>query len=336
MAYETFRNEMTEQLLKTQPLDTTQRVLSTMDLVAANYDFEPKCTDLIVSDDSIPQIVRIYIAAKAVEGKSKHTLKQYLYILSRFFNSVHLPYDKVTANDIRVYLYTCQQKNGVAGSTLDRIRSIIATFYWWCVNEDYLEKNPAKKIQPIKHQHPERPYMTAFELKLMRNACKTPREHALVEFLFSTGCRVSEACSMKLDDIDFNNMNVFVRHGKGDKQRTTYLTPSAVVEIRKYLATRDVPSCYLFARARGRLSGDTPVSARVLETEIANILSRTTIKKNITPHVFRHTTATIAVRGGMPVDQLQRLLGHSNIGTTMIYAKSDDADVKRSHSKYIA
>lgn len=203
------------------------------------------------------------------------------------------------------------------------------------MNEDYLEKNPAKKVQPIKHQKPERPYMTPLELEIVRNACQTPKERAIVEFLYSTGCRVSEACSVRLDDINLTTMDVIIRHGKGDKRRITYLSAAAVVAIEAYLKTREIDSPFLFGRKRKRLS-DCGVSPRLLQTEVAEILARTNLSKKITPHVFRHTTATVAVRSGMPIDQVQRLMGHCDIGTTMIYAKSDDADVKRSHAKFIA
>ena len=336
MSYEQFRNEMTEQLLNTQSISTTQQVLSTMDMVAAGYDIEPKCTDLIVQEDDTPPIVRIYIAAKGVEGKSMHTLKQYRLTLTNFFKRTRLPLEKVTANDIRIYLFTYQQERGISNASLDGIRSNISSFFEWCVNEDYLQKNPAKKIQKIKFQKSERAAMSHLELEVIRSACRSNREHALIEFLFSSGCRISEVCDMLIEDVDLDNHTAVVQHGKGDKRRPIYLSDAAVVVLRKYLKARRDKDPHLFVRSRRYHTGVFSMTPDALRRDVAKVLARTKITTHITPHVFRHTFATLAMQSGMPVEQVQRILGHANISTTMIYAKCSDEDVKRSHSKFIA
>lgn len=337
MSYEQFRNEMTEKLLNTQTISTTQQVISTMDMVAAGYDIEPKCTDLIVQDDDgVPPIVRIYIAAKGIEGKSIHTLKQYRGTLTYFFKATGLPLEKVTANDIRIYLYNYQNARGISNASLDSIRSILTTFFEWCVNEDYLPKNPAKKIQKIKYQKSERAAMSHLELEIIRSACRSNREHALIEFLFSSGCRISEVCDMMIEDVDLDKHTAIVRHGKGDKRRPIYLSDAAAVILRKYLKARRDKDPHLFVRSRRYHTGVFSMTPDALRRDVAKVLARTKISTHITPHVFRHTFATLAIQSGMPVEQIQRVLGHANISTTMIYAKCSDEDVKRSHSKFIA
>ena len=337
MSYEQFRNEMTEKLLNTQTISTTQQVISTMDMVATGYDIEPKCTDLIVQDDDgVPPIVRIYIAAKGIEGKSIHTLKQYRGTLTYFFKATGLPLEKVTANDIRIYLYNYQNARGISNASLDSIRSILTTFFEWCVNEDYLPKNPAKKIQKIKYQKAERAAMSLMELEVIRSACRSNRERALIEFLYSSGCRISEVCNMMIAEVDLNNRSAIVQHGKGDKRRTIYLSAAAAVILRKYLKARRDKDPHLFVRTRRYHTGVFSMTPEALRHDVSKVLARTNISKHVTPHIFRHTFATLAMQSGMPVEQVQRVLGHANISTTMIYAKCDDEDVKRSHSKFIA
>ena len=336
MSYEQFRNEMITQLLRRQPINVTMQVLATMDMVAAKFDFTPKCTTLTVSVDPVPQAVKAYLSSMAIEGLSSHTLYRYRLNLEKFFRIVRIAPENLTANDIRVYLYQYQQERGISNASLDGIRSSISTFLEWCVNEDIIDKNPAKMIKKIKYQPSKRTHMSQLELEIMRAACRTPRERALVEFLYSTGCRVSEACDMLLDDIDLEGQTVIVQHGKGDKRRVTYLTAASVVAIREYLATRTDPDRHLFVRERHYHTEIWSVKSKALEKTVARILLRTCIVTHVTPHTFRHTMATVAIRSGMPADQLQRLLGHAHISTTMIYAESDDSDVKRSHAKYIA
>lgn len=336
MSYEKFRSDVITQLLRRQPIDVTMQVLAVMDMVAADYDFTQKCTDLSIPVDPVQQVVKNYLASRAIEGLSGKTLYGYQCALYNFFRTVRIPLEDITSNDIRVYLYTYQQQHNISNASLNGLRTQISTFLEWCVNEDYLIKNPAKKIKKIKFQPSKRAHMSPLELEIMRSACKTPREYALVEFLYSTGCRVSEACAMTLDDIDLEEQTAVVQHGKGDKRRITYLNAAAIVAIRKYLDSRTDSDRHLFVRERHYLTEVWSVTPKALEYSVAKILLRTCITKHITPHTFRHTMATIAIRSGMPADQLQRLLGHTNIATTMIYAESDDADVKRSHAKYIA
>lgn len=334
MSYEQFRNDCVLRMSDMMGTDAINRILSIIDSVASSYNMTRKTTDLTVVSGDLPQIVKLHLAAKAIENKSKETLKDRMYILKNFFSAVKISYDKVTSNDIRSYLYQYKQNRNVSNRSLNIIRSNIRCFYQWCVDEEYLPRNPAAKVGVIKSQPNERHSLTQLQLETMRSVCKPGREKAMIDFLFSTGCRVSEMCDVKLEDVDMDNRTVIVWHGKGDKKRIVYLNAEAVISIRRYLATRHDGCPYLF------VSEHLPahhIGRDAIENSFRNIIKRMEKQNSpITPHVMRHTTATTALQSGMPIEQVQKLLGHSKIDTTMIYAEVSQDDVKRSHERFLA
>ena len=215
------------------------------------------------------------------------------------------------------------------------MRRIINSFYEWCLSESLVVHNPVKNIKPIKSDAIAREPLTPLELEYIRQACKDLREKAIVDFLYSTGCRVSEMCNAKLSDIDWENKAVFIEHGKGGYSRFVYLNAEAEVSLRAYLASRKLKSSYIFAPARNCPSEQT--TPRAIQKLIKNLSKRANVDPNhhITPHVFRHTTATQALHNGMPIEEVQKLLGHKQINTTLIYTKIDDNSVRANHNKYI-
>ena len=174
---------------------------------------------------------------------------------------------------------------------------------------------------------------TAIELETVRKSCRTLREKALVDFLYSTAARVSEVCALDLKHIDFTEHTVRIEHGKGNKGRTTFLNAEAEISLKAYLASRKDDSTVLFAPARGPAHH---LCKKTMEQEISNIVSRCHVSVKVTPHVFRHTAASLALQRGMPIDQVQKWLGHARIQTTLRYAKTLNFDVKISHQKYVA
>ena len=333
MSYEQFRNDLAARLISGQLPTDLSSLLAVIDQVAVNYNIERQTTDLALIQDDIPQIVKLHIAALAVENRSKNTISTRLGILRRFFADVRIPYDQVTANDIRAYLFRYRTERGVSDGTLDRIRCNIRVFYSWCVDEEYIQRNPAAKIGTIKYQESHHVALTPIQLETVRLACHDLREKAMIDFLFSTGCRVSEFCSMQIADVDLDAQTVLIRHGKGDKRRMSYLNAEAVISLRAYLSSRsdDCPALFVSERKPAHSLG---VSA--VQHAVKKIIARTGLQLHITPHVFRATAATIGLRSGMPVEQVQRFLGHSKIDTTLIYARTDDHDVQESHRKHIA
>ena len=332
MSYETLRNDLSVRLLESFTPDQVREILASMDVISADYEITRKSRELILVG-GVPEIVKIYIASKAIENRSMRTLESYRRILSNFFAAVAIPFPNISANDIRAYLYSYKQTHNVNDATLNIMRSVICGFFAWATNEEYIARNPAARIGVISHQPADRHAMTPMELETMRSVCSDLREKALVDLLYSTGCRVSEVADMKISDVDMDAGSAVVRHGKGDKRRTVYLNAECIVSLRAYLAARTDSCQALFISDRKPAHA---LTSRSIESAISKIRDRSGITVHITPHVFRHTTATTALRSGMPVEQVQRLLGHSNINTTLIYAKTDDSDVKANHQRFVS
>lgn len=332
MSYEQLRSNFAARIADRLPAELLHDVLQALDVTSSDFEIRRICTDLIVTG-AVPEVVRIYSAALAVENKSQGTIKGYFGILRAFFEYVRKPYPQITTNDIRVYLYHYQHDKHAAVSTVEHIRTVINSFFFWLVDEEYLERNPARKISPISVPASSREPLSPVRLEYLRRACLTLREKALIDFLYSTGCRVSEAAAMTINEIDFTDRSVRILHGKGDKFRVTYFNAEAEVSLREYLNSKPKQTEALFTSSRAPY---LPLSTRSIQKDVRRICERSGIPANVTPHILRHTFATTAIGNGMPVQQVQQLLGHSKLDTTMIYAKVDQQDVRSSHRKYIA
>lgn len=238
--------------------------------------------------------------------------------------------EDITANDIRVYLYNAQESRGLSNRTLDSRRTAIHAFFEWAANEGYIGKNPCRVIKNIKYERIEKQPLTDMELERIRQVCETVRERAIVEFLYSTGARITEACTVKISDIDFHKGEVVVL-GKGNKHRTTYLNARSKLLLKQYIASRNDETEYLFVSER---KPHGALKKEAIERIIKLIGERAELDRPLTPHLFRHTLATLMLQRGTPITEVQKILGHVNINTTMIYAKVADEDVKASHMKY--
>lgn len=337
--YEIFKLQVIEKIKNVWPTMTIEEldiVSAAMDQTAIEYDIQPKCTEIIVANQNgVPEVLKLFLTALVVEDKAEGTLKDYRLNLQHMFASIPKSFDKITTNDLRVYLYNYKANRNVANSTLDHVRIVINAFYNWCRHEGLVTVNPCETIRPIKVPESSRQPLDQMELELIRDACKDLREKALIDFLYSTGCRVDEVVEMKVADIDWKEHSALVRHGKGDKERIVYLNPECEISLKKYLKERKNQTEYVFSHER-KLK-NPKMSTRAIQEIIRKIVSRVELEsgKKITPHVFRHTTATIALTNGMPIEQVQKMLGHSKLDTTMIYAKVRDAAVQESHKKYV-
>lgn len=331
MSYECLRLDFADRLNKIGVLQVTD-ILAALDAAASSYEVTRKCTDIIPADE-IPQAVRLYIASKSVEHLSKGTLSLYLLRLTQFFTIVRKGVEHISANDIRVYLYQYREIHHIKDSTLEGIRLCLNSFFEWCTQEDLIRKNPVKRIPAIRVDSPERLPMTALELETVRGVCKTLREKALVDFLYSSACRVSEFCALNKTDINWQDHTIHIERGKGGKGRTTYLNAEAEISLKAYLDSRsdDNPALFVGCRApHGRLK------VKAVQNEIQKIVIRSKVSAHVTPHIFRHTAASLALQRGMPLEQVQRFLGHSRIQTTLRYAKTLQQDVHISHSHFVA
>ena len=332
MSFDAFRADLISRLSPKIPADQLDVVLCVMDELSSGWTFETATTAIITSG-GVPDAVRLYLASKIVENLAKGTMDNYLYTLRAFFSVVRKNVEDVTSADVRLWLHWYREQHHVSSSTLDHLRIILNSFYEWCVDEDIVRKSPMRHIKPIKCDEPERLPMSALELEKVRKSCETLREKAVVDFLYSTAVRVSELCDMKKSDIDFAEHTVHVRCGKGGKGRTTFLNPEAEISLKAYLASRSDSCDSLFVSCRGEAHGLTKKS---VEVQITQIVSRCSLSVHVTPHIFRHTAASIALQRGMPIDQVQKFLGHARIQTTLRYAKTLNTEVKISHQKYVA
>lgn len=325
--YEHLRNDFMLALSTHFTGSNLDLIMNTLDRVATDYTVTDRETQLAVIEDDIPKIAHLYLASKKLEGVSDATIKLYSLRLRQFFNAVgRLPQD-IETNEIRLFLAQYKMQRGISDRSLDKFRQILNGFFEWCVNEDYMTKNPCKNIKEIKYEVTPRKSLDREQLELVRRACETKRDLAIVDVLYSTGCRVSELVNMTFSDIYENAVSIV---GKGKKHNTVYLNAVAKLSLDDYVKERNDDSDYLFVsnyRPHNRLS------TRAVEQMFREIAEKVNIK--VTPHIIRHTTATLSLQSGMEITTVQKMLGHSSVNTTQIYAETSQQDVANAHRKYV-
>lgn len=219
----------------------------------------------------------------------------------------------------------------MSNRTMDGRRLVINTFLEWCRTERYIDWNPCSQIRPIKYESKPREPLTGIELELVRDACRTYREKAIIEVFYSTGCRVSEMVNLSKSDVDFVKGEVKL-FGKGAKHRISYINARAEVSLKKYLFSRRDENPALFVSDR---NPHDRLKKTAIEKVVREIGERSGIGRRVFPHLIRHTTATDALERGMNVAEVQKILGHEKLDTTMIYAKVCQENVKHDHRRYI-
>lgn len=325
--YEHLRNDFVTSLSGIFSTKDIERISIILDRVAANYDISEKETSLVVADDAISRLVNIYLSSKKLEGLSDKTINVYAGRLRCFFGEIRKLPQEIQTNEIRLFLVTYQQRKNISNRTLEKFRQILNSFFVWCVDEEYLIKNPCRNIGEFKYEVKPRHSLTRFQLEKLRRACKTKRDLAIVDVLYSTGCRVAELVNMKFTDMDGNAVKIV---GKGKKHNTVYLNASAQISLGDYLKERKGDSEYIFV---GMRSPYKQISIRGVQ-KVFDIL-RAELNFEISPHILRHTSATLALQSGMPITQVQKMLGHSSVATTQIYAETSQEDVSASHKRYV-
>lgn len=334
-AYEQMKIELTTALIDKLPKETIEAVMKQLDITAASYSIELKSTALIRQEDAAPRLVRQYIATKMMEGISQNTVDNYKRTLISFFRFCKKQPADVEPNDIRMYVYWYQneREEKVDNITLNNYIRFIKYFFGWAQDNEYIAKNPAKSVCFLKCEQKHRQAMTRRDLILLINACKTDKERAIINMMYATGCRISEAVSIRLDDIDWREKTISVI-GKGRKHRDLLFNEAAEISMRIYLDNRKQESGYLFCSDRAN-DKDRQLTTAGMRRIINDIGDRAGVSVHLTPHIIRHTTATLALDAGMPVEQVQRLLGHSQIETTMHYIDLNQDTVRQSYSKHV-
>lgn len=273
----------------------------------------------------------MFLNAKKIEGCSERTLAYYKTTVEKLLDGVDDPIRKVTTDDIRDYLANYQGLNDCSKTTIDNIRRNISSFFTWLEEEDYIIKSPMRRIHKIKTTKTVKEVISDEEIEKMRDKCKNLRDLAVIDLLYSTGIRIGELVRLNIDDIDFEERECIV-FGKGDKERRVYFDAKTKIHLTDYINSRFDTNPALFVTLdapynRLQISG-VEIRLRRLGRELG-------INK-IHPHKFRRTMATRAIDKGMPIEQVQKLLGHSQIDTTMHYAIVNQTNVKVAHRKFIA
>lgn len=293
--------------------------------VLSNYEIQRRTQKDIEND--IQEKIEIFLSARKIEGLSDKTLDGYKIELGMFAEYVNKAVVQITTSDIRKYL--AHNKTWMI-STVDRKLSVLKTFFGWLVKEEMLLRDPSAKINPPKKPKRLPKSLSIEELEIVRDSCETLRERALIEVMYATGCRLSEVMNMKISDINSREMSMHVI-GKGDKERVVYLSIKAMHQLRKYLNTRKDECEYLFVTERKPYR---KMSNRNIERIIDKIETRSKISKKLTPHVFRHTFATLAMENGADLADVQQLLGHEDPSTTLVYSHVSEERKKQAHKRF--
>lgn len=293
-----------------------------------NYEISEKCRELmnIYTDNSL-NIMKMFLISKKVEGCTQKTIECYRNEVHRFIQYANKDITEVTTNDIRIYIAK-RAAEGICKVSQDNALRILKSFFSWCTAEEYTEKNPTLRIKKIKTEQTIKKPFSEIEIERLRNGARDAREKAIIDVLLSTGMRIGEMEGLNRKDLDGDQIIVY---GKGEKERYVYLNAKAIVSLEEYLRTRKDTNAPLFVTCRKPYNRLTKSGIQVSVRELGKLLGI----PEVHPHRFRRTAATLALNRGMPIEQVQKMLGHNNIETTLIYAQAAQENVKANHKKFV-
>jgi len=287
----------------------------------------PNCFNKKESNQSL---LGLFLSSKKVEGCSEKSLKYYRSTIEALFQNLDKDVTDISTNDLRFYLSEYQERKQLSKVTIDNMRRIFSSFFSWLEDEDYILKSPVRRIHKVKTARTVKEVLSDEDIEMLRDNCKNTRDLTLVEILCSTGIRVGELVKINRKDIDFHERSCIVT-GKGNKEREVYFDARTKLHLIQYLNSRTDSNEALFvslAKPSERLS------IGGVETLLRKLGKKTNIHK-VHPHKFRRTLATMAIDKGMPIEQVQKLLGHVKIDTTLHYAMVNQTNVKMAHRKFI-
>lgn len=282
------------------------------------------------TQDEEKHLLELFLTAKEVEGCSANTIEYYGNTLRQMNAAISKPYTQISSDDLRRYLNDYERTRNSSKVTIDNIRRIMSSFFSWLEDEGYVVKSPVRRIHKVKAPIKAKDVISDEDLEALRDACTTKRDLALIDILASTGMRVGELVKLDITDVDLQERECLVT-GKGNKQRIVYFDARTKLHLKSYLQERSDSNKALFVGlgANAQRIGIDGVESRVKQIgKLAGV-------NNIHPHKFRRTLATCAIDKGMPIEQVQKLLGHAKIETTMHYALVDQGNVKSSHRRYL-
>lgn len=277
------------------------------------------------------EYLEMFVAAKRIEGCSERTIEYYQSTIKTMLEKINIPVRQITTDTLRLYLTRYQEQNGCGKVTIDNIRRNLSSFFSWLEDEDHILKSPIRRIHKVRTGVRVKDTFSDENIEILRDNCEQMRDLAIIDLLYSTGMRVGELVNLNIEDINFEERECIV-YGKGNKERRVYFDARAKLHIQEYLKERVDSNPALFVTLdkpyeRLRISG--------VEIRLRELGRRVNIEK-VHPHKFRRTMATKAIDKGMPIEQVQKLLGHQQIDTTMHYAMVNQNNVKNSHRKFIA
>lgn len=292
-----------------------------------DYELTQKETALVPYDDINTRMLTKFIAWKGTEGKSKRTLTSYMFVIRKMLDTVQKPVNEIEEDDILIYLYN-MKKNGASSSYLKTTRNYLSSFFSWLSQKKQITTNPIEGIDPIKVEKKVRKAFTDVEMENMRRSIDNQRDIAIFEFLYSTGCRVSELCQINVSDIDFVRHNVKIQ-GKGAKERVVPFNDVAAFHVQKYITERGFESDILFTHNRGNHDRLNPAG---IQSILKNIGKKAGVE-DVHPHRLRRTLATNLIRKGVKFEEVSKILGHVKLDTTMTYYAIDQEVIKNDYER---
>ena len=281
--------------------------------------------------DENKNMINSFISSKQVEGCSERTIKYYKEIIEKFVNNFDKSIKQISTNEIRSYLSNYKDNSSCGSTTIDNIRRVLSSFFSWLEDEDYIIKSPVRRIHKIKTAVVVKEVLTDENLERLRDECENIRDLSLIELLISTGMRVGELVNLNISSLNFEDRSCIVL-GKGNKEREVYFDAKTKLHLKEYISKRNDSNDALFVSMK---EPHQRLSISGIELIVRTLGMNSNINK-VHPHKFRRTLATMAIDKGMPVEQVQKLLGHVKIETTMHYALVNQSNVKISHRRYIA
>ena len=319
--------EEMDSLLSVEQLDLLKYALQS---ILAEYIIEKKMTDCEQELKDKILLLNAFLSAKKVEGCSEKTLDYYRATLQRMLVAIDKAITQISTNDVRQYLSDFKEQRGSSKVTIDNIRRIFSSFFSWLEDEDYIVKNPVRRIHRVRTDSLVKEIISDEAMEILRDSCTEMRDLAMIDLLASTGMRVGELVRMNIADIDFQERQCVV-FGKGNKERTVYFNARTKIHLSNYIVSRKDSNPALFVSLSEPFNR---LSISGVEKRLRFIGNQVNIAR-VHPHKFRRTLATTAIDRGMPIEQVQKLLGHVKIDTTLHYAMVGQNNVKNSHRKFI-
>ncbi len=322
-----FINDVLQEMLPHLNNAQSEKLKEVLRYLLFNYEITENRTN---DDDTQTDFVELFIAAKKIEGCSEKSLKYYKKTIITMLESVNKSIKHIVTDDIRTYLTNYKENKNAGKVTIDNIRRILSSFFSWLEDEDYILKSPVRRIHKVKTAKVVKDIYSDETLELMRDNCTTKRDLAIIDLLASSGMRVGELVSLDRDDINFNERECVV-FGKGSKERLVYFDARTKIHLQNYLDERSDNNSALFVSLKAPYER---LQIGGVESRLRELGKKLNLTK-VHPHKFRRTLATSAIDKGMPIEQVQQLLGHQKIDTTMHYAMVKQQNVKIAHRRYI-